>query len=193
VSGTDGNNGKWSVKVGPSYPDIVWDFFNRHSRDGSQPEGHPVITLTGDNPMSVAINTTFTDPGANAGDPEDGAIAVSSDCSTVDPAAVGSYNCIYTATDSDGNTTTATRVVQVFDPDAPVETCQEISTSPGGHIIAGRAYAGGTFSLRAFANGDNADIGASFNFWGRVTLYEGEPGKWYSQQPSACSASGGDT
>jgi poly(hydroxyalkanoate) depolymerase family esterase len=191
VSGADGKNGKWSVKVGPSYPDIVWDFFSRHSRDGSQPEGHPVITLAGDNPMSVTINTTFTDPGAGAGDPEDGAIAVSADCSSVDPAAVGSYNCIYTATDSDGNTTTATRVVEVFDPDAPVETCQEISASPSAHINAGRAYAGGTFSLRAFANGDNVDIGASFNFWGSVTLYEGEPGKWYSKLPPACSTSGG--
>ncbi|WP_210404857.1 PHB depolymerase family esterase [Hahella sp. CCB-MM4] len=27
VSGGEGNNGKWSVKVGPSYPDIIWDFF----------------------------------------------------------------------------------------------------------------------------------------------------------------------
>lgn len=189
--GADGNNGKWSVKVGPSYPDLVWDFFSRHSRDGSQPQGHPVIVLQGDNPLSVALGSSFSDPGASASDQEDGSLPVSADCSAVNTAAVGSYSCLYSATDSDANTTTLTRSVEVFNPNAPVETCQEVAASPYAHIGAGRAYAGGTSNLRTYTNGDNVDIGGSFDTWSSVRLYEGEPGRWYSQRPAACSTGGG--
>ncbi|WP_210404859.1 hypothetical protein [Hahella sp. CCB-MM4] len=35
------------------------------------------------------------------------------------------------------------------------------------------------------------DIGASFDTWSNVVLYEGVPGSWYSQQPAACAGSGG--
>lgn len=187
AGGAEGNNGKWSVQVGPSYPDIVWDFFSRHSRDGSQPQGHPVITLLGDNPLTLALNSAFTDPGATASDREDGTLAVSADCSAVNTSAVGSYSCRYSATDSDNNTGTATRTVVVNDPSAPVETCQQITASPSAHIGAGRAYAGGVSNLRAYANGDKVDIGGSFDTWSSVVLYEGKAGTWYSQRPAACS------
>lgn len=33
IGGEHGNNGRWSIRRGPSYPDIVWDFFIRHPRD----------------------------------------------------------------------------------------------------------------------------------------------------------------
>jgi len=190
VGGVNGNNGKWSVKVGPSYPDIIWDFFNRHSRDGSEPEGFPVITLLGDNPMTVAINTTFTDPGATAEDAEDGSLTVTADCSQVDTAAVGTYTCAYVAIDSDSNATTKERTVDVFDPAAPIETCEQATASPNGHISAGRAYAEGLYELRALANGDDVDIGGSFDTWSSITLYEGEPGLWYATEPAACTGSG---
>lgn len=191
VGGANGNNGKWSVKVGPSYPDIIWDFFDRHSRDGSQPEGFPVITLIGDNPMTVAINTTFTDPGATADDAEDGSVTVTADCSAVDTSTVGSYTCTYSATDSDSNTTVKDREVVVYDPNAPTETCEQATASPNAHISAGRAYAGGAYNYRTFANGDNVDIGASYDTWNSVTLYEGDPGLWYASVPTACSGGGG--
>jgi len=191
VGGENGNNGKWSVRVGPSYPDIIWDFFNRHSRDGTEPEGFPVITLIGDNPMSVAINTAFTDPGVTADDAEDGSLSVAADCSGVDTSTVGSYACSYSATDSDNNTTTRERDVEVYDPNAPTETCEQATSSPNIHISAGRAYAGGNSDLRAFSSGDDVDIGGSFDTWSSVTLYEGDPGLWYSVEPSACSGTGG--
>ncbi|MBU2953724.1 PHB depolymerase family esterase [Marinobacter sp. F3R08] len=191
VGGSNGNNGKWSVKVGPSYPDIIWNFFDRHSRDGSQPEGFPVITLIGNNPMNVAINSTFTDPGATANDAEDGSITVTGDCSNVDTSTVGSYTCMYSATDSDTNTTTRQRDVLVYDPNAPTETCEQAISSPSAHISAGRAYAGGAYNYRTFASGDDVDIGASYDTWSNVTLYEGDPGLWYSAEPAACSGSGG--
>lgn len=191
VSGAEGNNGKWSVRVGPSYPDIIWDFFNRHSRDGAQPEGFPVITLIGDNPMEVAINTTFTDPGATAEDAEDGSVTVTADCSSVDTATVGTYICTYSATDSDTNTSTRDRDVVVYDPNAPTETCEQATASPNAHISAGRAYAGGAYNYRTYATGDDVDIGASYDTWNSVTLYEGDPGLWYATEPAACSGTGG--
>ncbi|WP_220495672.1 extracellular catalytic domain type 1 short-chain-length polyhydroxyalkanoate depolymerase [Oceanospirillum sediminis] len=188
VSGEHGNNGKWAIRTGPSYPDIIWDFFSRHSNSSG---GTPVITLTGDNPLSIALNTAYTDPGATANDAEDGSLIVVTDCQNVNTTAVGDYSCSYSATDSDGNSGYASRTVSVFDPNAPVETCDEQTASPYGHINAGRAYAGGTSNLRALANADNQDIGGSFDSWSSVTLYEGEPGQWYAVKPAACSGSGG--
>jgi len=192
VGGADGNEGKWAVKKGPSYPDIIWDFFNRHSRSGSSPIGKPVITMNGDNPMTVNLNDSFTDPGATADDAEDGSLPVTASCS-VNTSVVGEYYCNYTATDSDSNTSAATRTVNVIDPTAPIETCAVQSSSPSAHISAGRAVKGGSFDLRALSNGDNADIGASFDTWSSVTLTEGVPGNWYAQPPAVCNggSSGG--
>lgn len=34
IGGEHGNDGPWSIRRGPSYPDIVWDFFARHPREG---------------------------------------------------------------------------------------------------------------------------------------------------------------
>lgn len=189
VSGEAGNNGKWAIRTGPSYPDIIWDFFSRHSNPSSG--SSPVITLIGDNPMSLALNTPFTDPGATANDAEDGSLIVSADCQSVNTAITGEYSCQYSATDSDGNSGFASRTVSVSDPNAPIETCDEQTTSPYGHISAGRAYAGGISNLRALAIGDNQDIGGSFDTWSSVTLYEGAPGQWYAAKPAACSGNGG--
>lgn len=186
AGGEQGSNGKWAVRVGPSYPDIIWNFFASHSRDGAAPGGFPVITLTGDNPMSVVLNTPFTDPGATAQDAEDGAVAVAADCSSVDTSVAGAYSCVYTATDSDTNITTAERQINVSDPNAPTETCEQVAASPGVHITSGRAYAGGNYNLRAYANGDDADIGGSFDNWGSVLLYEGDTGQWFTSKPAAC-------
>lgn len=42
--GEQGRDGRWAVRRGPSYPDIVWDFFSRHARTGpvvSDPQPQP--------------------------------------------------------------------------------------------------------------------------------------------------------
>ena len=81
----------------------------------------PVITLNGDNPYSVEVHTTYTDPGATATDTEDGNVPVTNDSATsVNMAVVGDYTVTYTSTDSQNNTTHATRTVKVVD--APVVT-----------------------------------------------------------------------
>ena len=81
----------------------------------------PVITITGDNPVTIELGSTYTDEGATATDLS-GDITVTS-TSTVDTSVVGSYTVTYTATDSSGNEATAvTRTVNVVDTTAPVIT-----------------------------------------------------------------------
>ena len=72
----------------------------------------PVITLNGDNPMTIECGSEFTDPGALATDDIDGNISVNSS-NDVNVTEVGTYEVIYTATDSSGNTSSETRTVFV--------------------------------------------------------------------------------
>ncbi len=80
--------------------------------DASIDTNPPVITLNGENPMTIECGSEFTDPGASAIDDIDGNISVniSNDVSATE---VGTYEVIYTATDSSGNTSSETRTVFV--------------------------------------------------------------------------------
>ena len=77
----------------------------------------PVITILGDNPATVELGDTYTDAGATS----DGGETVTSS-GTVDTNTVGTYTITYSATDAAGNTSTATRTVNVVDTTAPVVT-----------------------------------------------------------------------
>lgn len=191
VGGANGSEGAWSVRVGPSYPDIIWDFFNRHPRSASAGNGQPSMTLLGDNPMDLLLGASFSDPGATATDPEDGNLVVDANCSDVNTGQAGEYTCVYQAEDSDTNTVVRTRTVRVNDPSAPTVSCTTETASPSAHISSGRAEAGGSFNLRALSLSDRQDIGASFDSWSSVTLHEGEPGSWYAAEPEACRVDGG--
>jgi hypothetical protein len=84
----------------------------------------PVITLTGDDELTIAVGSSFTDPGATATDNVDGnltsAIVVGG---SVNTAHVGTYHLTYDVTDAAGNhATQATRTVHVGDAVAPVIT-----------------------------------------------------------------------
>ena len=79
----------------------------------------PVITILGDNPLVLQQFDTFTDPGATMN--EYGGFLTTT--GTVNTAVAGTYTLTYTATDPAGNTTTATRSVEVQpDTTAPVIT-----------------------------------------------------------------------
>ena len=80
----------------------------------------PVVTVTGDNPVTVELGTSYTDAGATATDASGVVEVVSS--GTVDTSAVGSYTITYSSTDASGNEGTATRTVNVTDTTAPVFT-----------------------------------------------------------------------
>ena len=79
----------------------------------------PTITLLGDNPMTITDLSSATDPSATATDLQDGDITNSIDSDWDDYIDTntlnGNYTITYSVTDSDGNTTTATRTVVVND------------------------------------------------------------------------------
>lgn len=89
----------------------------------------PLITLNGDDPNTDEVETAtvtmecgsaFTDPGATAKDSCEGVVAVAA--SSIDPQVAGTQTITYTATDSLGNTSTATRTVILVDTTAPTIT-----------------------------------------------------------------------
>ena len=62
----------------------------------------PVITINGDNPVTVTLNTTYTDAGATCTDIRDSDPTLDT-VSTVDTSTVGSYTVTYTCVDDAGN------------------------------------------------------------------------------------------
>jgi hypothetical protein len=78
----------------------------------------PVITLSGDALVGVALNASYADAGATATDNVDTSVTVNSS-GTVDTATVGTYTITYSATDVAGNAAvTKTRTVVVYDSTA---------------------------------------------------------------------------
>ncbi len=78
----------------------------------------PILTLLGDNPVTIEVGETYTDAGATALDETDGdltsAIIMTS---TVNINAVGIYAVTYNVQDSSGNAAIITRIVNVVDDD----------------------------------------------------------------------------
>ncbi|MFM6132306.1 MAG: immunoglobulin-like domain-containing protein, partial [Sphaerospermopsis kisseleviana] len=81
----------------------------------------PVITVLGDNPLTLPVGATFNDPGATALDAVDGVVTVNTSGS-VNNAVPGVYTITYSATDAANNTATAARTVNVVDVTAPIIT-----------------------------------------------------------------------
>jgi hypothetical protein len=84
----------------------------------------PIITLLGDNPMTVECGDAYVEPGATAADACTGdmtaSIIIGGD--VVDSGVVGAYSVTYTVTDPEGNSVEETRVVDVVDTTIPVIT-----------------------------------------------------------------------
>lgn len=82
----------------------------------------PVLTVTGSTTMTHEVNTPYVDAGATATD-DPGANNLTSFIITsnnVDETQLGTYTVTYSVTDAYGNTSTATRTVEVVDQTAPV-------------------------------------------------------------------------
>ncbi len=79
----------------------------------------PVLLLNGDNPQTVILGDAYIEAGATAEDSEDGDLTSSivTDAEDVDTSTVGVYNATYTVVDSDGNSVTQIRKVNVVSPD----------------------------------------------------------------------------
>ena len=82
----------------------------------------PTIALIGDDPLILAFGVTFTDPGAEANDPEDGDITsdIVTGGDTVDTKTAGSYTITYNVEDFEGlPADEVTRVVTVSENQKP--------------------------------------------------------------------------
>lgn len=79
----------------------------------------PVITITGQNSITISQGSTYTDAGATATDNVDPAVTVIPS-GTVDTTTAGTYTITYTAIDVLGDIATATRTVNVLSNDAKV-------------------------------------------------------------------------
>ena len=88
----------------------------------------PVITLLGSNPQTIELGSVYTELGATATDGFDGDVtgSIVTDSSAVNINALGSYNVVYTVTDTAGNIGTAIRTVNVIDTTLPVITITNI-------------------------------------------------------------------
>lgn len=76
----------------------------------------PTITIIGDNPLNITVDTVFVDPGATATDLEDGDATTTAHIvvsGTVNASTTGSYILTYSVTDSGGLSTSTTRTVVV--------------------------------------------------------------------------------
>ncbi len=108
--------------------------------DIAQAKSNPVITLLGDENMSVEIGSTFTDPGATAvdgyGADISSSIVVGGD--TVDTNTVGTYTITYNVSDDGNAAAEVTRTVNVAaDAVAPVITLTGDATI---NIMVGDAF-----------------------------------------------------
>jgi len=72
----------------------------------------PVITIVGLDPLAVEEGSIYVDAGATANDDRDGSVSVTTE-GNVNTDIVGTYLITYSATDSAGNTATASRTVNV--------------------------------------------------------------------------------
>ncbi|MDB4180870.1 DUF5011 domain-containing protein [Flavobacteriaceae bacterium] len=87
----------------------------------------PVITLTGDEIVTIEVGTTYADAGATATDNYDDdttlTASITTDVSNVDNQTVGSYSVTYNVSDVAGNVATeVTRTVNVVDTNIPFIT-----------------------------------------------------------------------
>ncbi|HEV7904529.1 MAG TPA: immunoglobulin-like domain-containing protein [Pyrinomonadaceae bacterium] len=82
----------------------------------------PVITLNGNNSVTVECHTSYADAGATAFDACGNAAVPVSTSGSVNVNAVGAYAITYTATDG-ANTSTKTRTVNVVDTTPPTINC----------------------------------------------------------------------
>ncbi|KRT57355.1 DUF5011 domain-containing protein, partial [endosymbiont of Ridgeia piscesae] len=84
----------------------------------------PVITLTGANPQTVALGSSYSEPGASANDDRDGDISANIMIGgNVNTASIGSYTRTYNVSDAAGNAAAqVTRTVTVTEAIPPVIT-----------------------------------------------------------------------
>lgn len=132
----------------------------------------PVITISGEQEVTVELNTFYIDAGATAYDAEDGDLtaAIVKDCN-VDTSKEDTYTCTYTVTDSGMLTDTKVRTVIVKKGGTKVETCEEFTDYLYTHLSAGRVTREGWFFsvvYKAAGSGEKIDG----YYWSQATVHQ---------------------
>ena len=118
--------------------------------------GPPVVTLNGADPIYVEQGSGYLEPGATATDSCEGTLPVSISGS-VNTSVIGTYVLTYSATDSSGNTGTATRTVYVIYKFtgffSPVANLPTLNVVKGGQSIPVKFSLNGNQGLNILAAG----------------------------------------
>jgi endonuclease I len=85
------------------------------SGDNPSSPDAPTITMASNFEYLAEQNSSWTDQGCTANDPEDGSVSCTLDSGSVDTSTLGTYILSYSATDSDLNTTTVSVSVDVLE------------------------------------------------------------------------------
>lgn len=95
----------------------------------------PVITLFGKNPLTIALHTSYVEPGYSAWDNVDGDITheVVVNAQAVNTSSPGTYTVYYEVSDNAGNTGSNTRSVNVMA--AATHTTLTVESTPGGSVV----------------------------------------------------------
>ena len=147
---------------------------------------NPVLTIIGDNPVSAELGSTYTDAGASATDLDTVTVTSVSD---VDTDNVGTYSVVYTATDASGNSSTATRTVNVVDTLGPTFTSSANFTAPEDQTSIGTVTATDASGSVSFSiSGTEISIGTTsgvLEFTSAANLVDFETKSSYSATVTA--------
>jgi len=124
----------------------------------------PVITLNGDNNISIILGNSYKELGAKAIDDIDGEVNVTIE-SNVDETNLGEYKVIYKAVDSDNNEANKTRIVNIINPKVIVSNL-DITGEKCGHFE----------KMRVVNKDEKSFYTLNDNDWGRHYLDENSTG-----------------
>lgn len=114
----------------------------------------PIILLKGDQEMTISLNSTYYEPSYVAYDYEDGKISRNVTINgKVESNKVGTYNLIYSVTNSKGNTAIATRVINVVRKMADLDINLSYNKDISNKIIITGKIIGSGFSYVKLPNG----------------------------------------
>jgi len=124
----------------------------------------PTITLLGESVVEVELDTSYEDAGATATDAVDGSVEVVT-TGSVDTSTAATYTLAYTATDTAGNSSTATREVTVLSPKAALS----IATLTGNWSLTREA---GALALGSTADDLTWWSNSEIDVWLRACLFD---------------------
>ena len=156
--GTNATDCDWVVKAANDLTDI-----GQHTPSAASDSTAPVITLTGNQIVEVALNASYSDAGATASDDTDGTIT--GDIVTgnsVDTAVAGTYAVTYNVNDAASNAAVQVVRTVIVDPWNFNGSKQGWTGSGGVSVAAGTTYATLTF-VGPGKNYPNFDSSASAN------------------------------